>query len=59
MKRSKFVKYIHDNGLHGIVLGLNFYELDGVRIGDHSEVNSKLREWGYRDMSFLVDSFHN
>lgn len=45
-ERSKFVKYIHNNGTKGAVIGLNFYELEEVRIGYPEEVNSKLSEWG-------------
>ena len=45
-ERSKFVRYLRDNGTSGTVIGLHFYELDGVRIGRHDEVNARLAEWG-------------
>lgn len=44
--RSKVARFIRNNGTPGTVQGVNYYELDGVRIFRAADVQAKLAEWG-------------
>lgn len=44
--RSKVARFIKNNGTPGTVQGVNYYELDGVRIFRAADVQAKLVEWG-------------
>jgi hypothetical protein len=44
--KSKFARYIKNNGTAGTAQGIDYYELDGVRLFKYQALLDKVEEWG-------------